>query len=204
MLGIFRAVLNMIKKIMRFLSHSLAWLWSLGFSRTGRGPGAVPGLAAFEEAASDAHLSEEDCFKNSQIQEQISRFANQVREAALRMALAWPNHRLQSEAESGLPVAVQKWLCSKTRQELENVAIMSDEGIMQLFAWLKAPSRDSDFSARTTSLLHDTRIESEQQVSPISFISAPSINAGINAANDIGDICDQDNAHPRRMAALGR
>jgi hypothetical protein len=204
MLGFFRAVLNMIKKLMLFLSHALAWLWSWGFSRTRGNSVLVPGLAAFEEAASDVPPSEEDRFKNSQIQEQESRFANQVREVALRMALAWPNHRLQSEAESGLPVAVQEWLYSKTQQVLENIAIMSDVGVLQLFGWLKAPSRDSHFSARTTASRHDTKIEAERQISPFSFIPAPHLNAGMNAANDIGDINDEDNAQPRRMAALGR
>jgi hypothetical protein len=226
MLGFFRAVLNAMKKIIVFLSHSLAWLFSWGFSRTGGGPGVVPGLAAFEEAANDVPPSEEERFTRAQPLEQNSQFAHQVRELALRMALEWPNHRFQSEAESGLPVAVYEWLCRLAHQELEAVAIMSDARIIQLFGWLNSPSSENYFSAGKTSSRRDLKFEADQpesnaksgpqtpkstaehgaerHASLISFIPASPVNAGINAANDIGEIRDEANAHPRRMASLGR
>lgn len=226
MLGFFRAVLNAIKKMIVFLGHSLVWLFSWGFSRTGGGPGVVPGLAAFEEVANDAPSSEEERFTRAQPLEQNSEFSHQVRELALRMALEWPNHRFQSEAESGLPVAVHEWLVRLAHHELESVAMMSDARIIQLFGWLNCPSSESHFSAEKTSSGRDLKLEEDQPQSNgtsvsgsrksnaehgaerhtqvISFIPASPVDARINAANDIGDIRDEDNSYPRSTAAPGR
>ena len=226
MLGFFRAVLNALKKFMAFLSNSLVWLWSWGVPRSGGTSGVVPGLAAYEEAAIDAPACDEDRLASSQPREQASQFASQVRELALRLAIAWPDQSILGEAESYILGAVYGPLCRMTPRELEDVAIMSDAGILQLFGSLGPQLDEGRVSSKKSLSCCDVKnaryglrenVESdsqslqpaaghraEQQASGISFIAAPHKHTGMIAANDVGEIRDEDNSYPRSTAALGR